>query len=65
MGIDASYSSGSAGMTAACLPPRGLEDNEKGLRIFMKKYQLTLLQQSFATHNHEDDPNWEALELDV
>ena len=33
MGIDASYSSGSAGMTAACLPPRGLEDYEKGLCV--------------------------------
>ena len=29
MGMDALYSSGNAGITAACLPPRGLEDNEK------------------------------------
>lgn len=42
MGNDASYSSGRAGMTAACRPPRGLDERVSFIKTDMDKAQFYL-----------------------
>jgi hypothetical protein len=57
MGIEASYSSGSAGITAACLPPSGLHkvklEEEKSLSVRQRGGSLSINPPSL----HEDLPN--------